>query len=87
MHPYGSKKRTGYDTEPRIKAARAVEKRRGEELASEQLEADSDAYGGCWYCDADEIERAFACWDAQLLAESLGEAYECYCVRPACTHR
>jgi hypothetical protein len=36
VRPYGSKKRTHYDTEPVIKAARAVEKERGRALVDEQ---------------------------------------------------
>ena len=40
MKPYGSKR--SFDTEPRIKVARALEKRKGEELAEEQLKSEAD---------------------------------------------
>lgn len=38
MKPYGSKR--SFDTEPRIKSARALVKREGEKLAREQLETE-----------------------------------------------
>jgi len=43
MHPYGSKKKTNYDTEPVIKSARAVEVRWTNKIVEEMLEAELES--------------------------------------------
>lgn len=43
MKPYGANRNQGYDTEPRMKAGRSLEKRIGEQLAEEQLDSQMDS--------------------------------------------